>query len=37
MCRYMFIWAVCLTTIEMDLKFVLLVRFIGSTLTDVIT
>lgn len=26
MCRYMFIWAVCLTTIEMDLKFVLVVE-----------
>lgn len=28
MCRYMFIWAVCPTTVEMDLTFVLLVRFI---------
>lgn len=28
MCRYMFIWAACPTTIEMDLTFVLMVRFI---------
>lgn len=27
MCRYMFIWAVCPTTVEMDLTFVLVVRF----------
>lgn len=28
MCRYMFIRAVCPTTVEMDLTFVLVVRFI---------
>lgn len=28
MCRYMFIWTVCPTTVEMDLTFVLMVRFI---------
>lgn len=28
MCRYMFIGAVCPTTVEMDLMFVLVVRFI---------
>lgn len=32
MCRYMFIWAVCPTTIEMDLTFVLVVRFISFNL-----
>lgn len=41
MCRYMFIWAVCATTVEMDLMFVLVVRFIllnlngGSSLVNV--
>lgn len=28
MCRYMFIWAACPTTVEMDLIFALVVRFI---------
>lgn len=32
MCRYMFIWAVCPTTVEMDLTFVLVVRFISLNL-----
>lgn len=32
MCRYMFIWAVCPTTVEMDLTFVLVVRFISFNL-----
>lgn len=30
MCRYMFIWAVCPTTVEMDLTFVMVERFNGS-------
>lgn len=32
MCRYMFIWTVCPTTVEMDLTFVLVVRFISLKL-----
>lgn len=32
MCRYMFIWAVCAATVEMDLMFVLVVRFISLNL-----
>lgn len=32
MCRYMFIWAVCPTTVEMDLTFVMVVRLYRSTL-----
>lgn len=32
MCRYMFIWAVCPTTVEMDLTFVLVVRFMSLNL-----
>lgn len=32
MCRYMFIWAVRPTTVEMDLTFVLVVRFISLDL-----
>lgn len=32
MCRYMFIWAVCPTTVEMDLMFVLVVRFLSLSL-----
>lgn len=30
-CRYVFVWAVCLTSIEMDLTFVLVVKFISVT------
>lgn len=32
MCRYMFIWAVCPTTVEMDLTLVLVMRFISFNL-----
>lgn len=31
-CRYMFIWATCPTTVEMDLTFVLVVRFVSLKL-----
>lgn len=36
MCIYMFIWAECASTVEMDLTFVLVVRFISFNLNGVI-
>lgn len=35
MCKYVFIWAVCPTTIEMDLTFVLVVKFITLKLNRI--